>query len=104
MVPRKLQVSETFHSISKSWNGICDESRSLVFVNFLESRIFELFVVKSRIFKQGLGVSASLKITIQRPLYVKPSNKVYVISLVTIGLHILPMHLKVISVAWPRRF
>ena len=24
-VPRKLQVSETFHSISKSRNGICDE-------------------------------------------------------------------------------
>ena len=60
MVPRKLQVSETFHSISKSWNGICDESQSLVFVSFLESRIFELFAVKSPIFKQGLRISASL--------------------------------------------
>ena len=53
MVPRKLQVSETFHSISKSHNGICDESRSLVFVNFLESRIFKLFAVKFRIFKHA---------------------------------------------------
>ena len=26
-----LQVLQTFHSISKSWNGICDESQSLVF-------------------------------------------------------------------------
>ena len=60
MVPRKLQVSETFHSISKSRNGICDESRSLTFVSFLESRIFELLAVKSRICMQGLGVSASL--------------------------------------------
>ena len=41
MVPRKLQVSETFHSISKSRNGICDESKSLVFVSFLESQSFE---------------------------------------------------------------
>ena len=32
---------------SKSWNGICDESQSLVFVRFLESQIFELFAVKS---------------------------------------------------------
>ena len=47
MVPRKLQVSETFHSILKSWNAVCDESQSLVFVIFLESRIFELFAVKS---------------------------------------------------------
>ena len=31
MVPRKLQVSESFHSISKSRSGICDESPSLVF-------------------------------------------------------------------------
>ena len=45
MVPRKLQVSENFHSISKSRNGICDESRSLIFVTFLESRTFELFAV-----------------------------------------------------------
>ena len=51
MVLRKLQVSETFHLISKSWNGICDESRSLVFVTFLKSQILELFAVKSRIFK-----------------------------------------------------
>ena len=36
MIPRKLYVSETFHS------------RSLVFVSFLESRIFELFAVKSK--------------------------------------------------------
>ena len=68
MVSRKLQVSETFHSISKSRYGICDESRSLIFVSFLESRIFELFAVKCRSFEQGLGVSASpLKSTIHRP-------------------------------------
>ena len=46
MVPTKLHVSETFHLILKSRNGICDESRSLVFVSFLESLIFELFAVK----------------------------------------------------------
>ena len=45
MIPRKLQVSETFHSISKSRNGVCDEFRSLVFVSFLESWSFEFFVV-----------------------------------------------------------
>ena len=44
MVPRKF--SETFHSISKSRNGICDESRSLVFMIFLESRIFLTFCSK----------------------------------------------------------
>ena len=61
MVHRKLQVLETFHSISKSRNGICDESRGLSFVSFLESQIFhELFAVKSRICKQGIGVSVSL--------------------------------------------
>ena len=59
MVPRKLQVSETFHSISKSRNGIFDECRSFVFVSFLESWIFELFAVKSQIFKHCLCVSAS---------------------------------------------
>ena len=48
MVPRKLQASETFHnSISKSRSSICDESRSLVIVSFLESHIFELFEVNS---------------------------------------------------------
>ena len=59
-MPRKLQVLETFHAISKSRNRFCDESQSLVFVIFLESRSFELFAVKSGIFKQGLGISASL--------------------------------------------
>ena len=59
-LPGKLQVLETFHSISKSRNGICDESQSLVFVSFLESWINDLFAVKSQIFKQGLCVSASL--------------------------------------------
>ena len=67
MVSRKLQVSETFHSISKSLNGICNESRSLLFDGFLESRNFELFAVKSLIFKQGLGVSASLGFIIHHP-------------------------------------
>ena len=57
MVPRKLQVSETFHSISKSR-----------FVSFNESRIFELYAVKSQIFKQGPGISASLKIYHSPPL------------------------------------
>ena len=75
-VPRKLQVSETFHSISKSRNGICDESRSLVFLSFLESRIFELFAVKSRISKQGLGVAASLGFTIHRPKVCKTSLQI----------------------------
>ena len=56
MVPRKLQVSE----LLKSWSSICDESRSLVFVGFLESRIFELFAVKFQIVKQGLCISAAL--------------------------------------------
>ena len=55
MVPRKLQVLETFHSISKSLNGICDESRGLIFVSFLESRIFGLFAVKSQIFKGAMS-------------------------------------------------
>ena len=47
MVPKKLQVSETFHSIPTSWNAICDESQSLVFVSFLEFQILELLAVKS---------------------------------------------------------
>ena len=69
MVPTKLNASENFHFISKSRNGICDESRSLVFVSpsFREFRIFEVFAVKSRIFKQGFGVSASLRFTIHHP-------------------------------------
>ena len=67
MVPRKLQVSETFHSISKSLNGICDESQILDFVSFLESWIFEPFAVKSQMFKQGLGISASLRLNIHHP-------------------------------------
>ena len=67
MVPRKLQVSQTFHSISKSWNSICDDSRSLVFVSFCESQIYELFAVKSQIFKQGLGILASLGFAFHHP-------------------------------------
>ena len=64
MVLRKLHISETFHSISKPRNSICDESRSLVFVSFLESRIIELFAVKSRIFKPQAGkVSASRRVS-----------------------------------------
>ena len=64
MVPRKLYDSKNVHSISKSRNmGICDESRSLVFVTFLESQILDLFAVKFRIFKEGVGVSASLAFT-----------------------------------------
>ena len=63
MVPRKLQVLETFHSISKSQNSVCNESQSLVFVSFLESWIFELFEVKSQIFKQGLGEPRILPFT-----------------------------------------
>ena len=47
LVPRKLQAFETLQSISKSRNGICDKSQSLVFMSFLESQIFELFAVKS---------------------------------------------------------
>ena len=58
-----MQVSETFHSILKSRKGICDESRSLVVLNFLEFRIFELFATKARIFKQGLGGSRTLPFT-----------------------------------------
>ena len=47
MVTRKLQVLETFHSILKSRNGIiCDESQSLVFASFLESRFFLTFCSK----------------------------------------------------------
>ena len=71
MVLRKLQVSETFHSISKSRNCICDESRSLVFVSFLESWIFELFGVKSRIFKQDLCISASPRFYHSPPLFMQ---------------------------------
>ena len=64
MIPRKLQVLETFHSISKSQNSICDESQSFVFVSFFESWIFELFAVKSPIFKQGLGILVCLGLTV----------------------------------------
>ena len=46
MVPRKLQVLKTFHSNSQSWNGICDEPRSLAFGSFLKSRMFELFALE----------------------------------------------------------
>ena len=63
MVPRKLQVLETFHSISKSQSGICDESRSVVFVSFLESLSFSFFVVKCHIYKQGLSILVSLGFT-----------------------------------------
>ena len=62
MVPRK------FRSILKSRNSICNESRSFVFVSFLESQIVELFAMKSRIFKQGLGISARLRFYHSPPL------------------------------------
>ena len=67
MVYRKLQVLENFHSTSKSLNRIGDESRSLIFVSFLEFQSFELIAVKSQIFKQGLGISLSLRFTIHHP-------------------------------------
>ena len=55
MVPRKLQISETFHSISKilEWHFVM--TLKVLFLSFLESQIFELFAVKSQILKQGLG-------------------------------------------------
>ena len=54
MVPRKLQVLEILRSISKSWNSICDESQSLIFMSFLESQNFEFFCSKV---SQHLGES-----------------------------------------------
>ena len=42
-----MQVSEIFHSNLKSLNGICDGSRKLVFVSFLELQSFEILAVKS---------------------------------------------------------
>ena len=58
MVPRKLQASKTFNSISKYRNGICDEYESLVFVSFLE--YFEIFAVKCRIFFIKVSASSGL--------------------------------------------
>lgn len=67
MVSEKLQVSETFHSISKSQNGICDKSWSRIFVIFLKFRIFELFALKVLNFLARS--QRRLGFTIHHPLY-----------------------------------
>ena len=51
----------------QSRNGIGNESCSLVLVSFLDSQIFELFAVKSQIFKRVLGILVSLGFTIHLP-------------------------------------
>ena len=61
MVPRKLQVSETFHSILKSGTPYV-MSLKVSFLRVSSSLgFFELCAVKSQFFKEGLRILASLR-------------------------------------------